>query len=129
MNTPIPIVEHREGERRADWHTPADCYKLLDVQAAMDGVNKRLDNGSARMCRIEEKIVENYDLAAQDSKRVEDKLDANTDATGEILEIVQALKGFVKVMAVIGKVVGWAAAIAAPLLTIWYLIADHGTRK
>jgi hypothetical protein len=131
MNEVIPIVEQREStttycgvERRADWHTPEDCSKLLNVQGAMDGVNKRLDDGSARMASIEKTIKTNNDSALVHRKKFESTLETNTDATAEILEIVTALKGFIKITAAIGKVVGWAAAIIAPLLAIWYTISQ-----
>lgn len=119
----VPTPEdQRKGPRRATDHTPEDCPKLNNVQVAMDAVNKRLDDGHKRMCSIEKSITDNHKSAEDFRKRFEEKLDKNAGATDEVLEIVTALKGFVKVAAVIGKVIAWGAAIAAPLIAIWYTI-------
>jgi hypothetical protein len=139
MNEFIPIASiatpttYCGVERRAEWHTPEDCHKLLSVQEAMDGVNQRLDDGSARMTRIEESVTHvndciksNNDAALVHRRKFEATLDKNTVATSEILEIVSALKGFIKVVKVIGKFVAWAAAIAAPIVAIWFTVKTGG---
>ena len=129
MSKPIPITEHRTGERRADWHTPADCYKLLDAQTAMDGINKRLDDGSARMGRIEDTIEANHRKAGVDRRRLEDKLDANSAATNELLEIIQMGKGFFRGVAFAGrwfrKILMWVLPLATAIVSFWWAITGH----
>lgn len=154
MSKPIPITEHRTGERRADWHTPADCYKLLDAQNAMEGINKRLDDGSARMGRIEDKIAENHENANTDRKRLESsvadikavqasiveasarqeaKQDANNADTAELLEIVRMGRGFFRGVAAVGKwfrkIVLWVLPLATAIIAFWYTITGHGPGK
>lgn len=127
MNT--PAIDHRVCERRADWHTPSDCPNYKSNETAMQEINKRLDDGSARMGRIETSVEEvKATLAASEAstaehrKKSEAQWQENTEATQEILEIASALKGFIKIVKIIGKLIGWAAAIAAPLVAIWYTI-------
>jgi hypothetical protein len=131
MSETIPIVVDQrctnpvpfEGpERRSDWHTPADCFKLLDVQ-------QRLDDGSGRMKRIEDSIESLKDAHA----RIEIKLDANTrstemssEATAEILEIISTAKGFFKGASAIGAVFKWALGIATALVAFWAALKSGG---
>lgn len=133
MSKPIPIQDHRIGERREGWHTPADCYKLLDAQTAMDGINKRLDDGSARMGRIEDTIEANHRKAGVDRRRLEDKLDANSAATNELLEIIQMGKGFFKGVAAVGRwfrrIVMWVLPLATAILAFWYTLTGSGPGK
>jgi hypothetical protein len=112
---PVPFTG---PEQRKDWHTPADCFKLLDVQ-------QRLDDGSGRMKRIEDSIESLKDAHA----RIEIKLDANTrstemssEATAEILEIISTAKGFFKGASAIGAVFKWLAGIATAGLALWFTI-------
>ena len=133
----IPIEDKRaqcpvsyDGvERRSDWHTPADCFKLLDVQ-------QRLDDGSGRMKRIEDSIAEVKSDQAQMKEaqtRLEQKLDANSkatesaaSATTEILEIITTAKGFFKGAQVIGSVFKWLAGVATAGLALWFTIKGGG---
>lgn len=117
---PVTTEEKRVGERRADWHTPADCFKLLDVQ-------QRLDDGSGRMTRIEESIAEVRSTMMETHARFEAKLDANsraTDAaataTAEILEIISTAKGFFKGMNYLGLAVKWVTGVSAAVLGLYF---------
>lgn len=120
--------EKRTGERRAGY-SPGDCPNYQSNKAAMDEINRRLDDGSARMARIEGSVDEVKETLAASALataehriKTEAQWQENTAATKEILEIASALKGFIKVIKVFGKLVGWAAAIAAPLIAIWYTV-------
>ena len=127
------MTEKRMGERRVNWqHTPEDCPRMNGAQHAMDELNKRLDDGSARMGRIEASVEEvKATLAAAEvataehRAKTEAQWQENTSATKEILEIASALKGFIKVVKALGKVVAWGAAIVAPILAIIYTITGH----
>lgn len=108
-----PIVDQRRVERRADWHTPQDCFKLIDVQAAMTGVNDRLDKGQTRMDRIETTI-----------KNLDNKIESNNIDTAEILDIVRAGRGFFKVIGWAMKAMGWLAGIVAPVIGLYFVLKD-----
>lgn len=114
MAHPLAQVVH------PDWDVTSECYKLADARTAMESINARLDEGTDRMVRIESTIAENHKSANHARERLETKIDASVGSSAEILEIVQALKGFAKVVGALGRVVGWAAAIIAPLVAIWY---------
>ncbi len=109
----IPVVDARQHERRSDWHTPQDCFKLFDVQTAMTGVTERLDKGQNRMDKIELTI-----------KNLDNKIESNNTDTAEILEIVKAGRGFFKVMGWIMKGIGWTASIAAPIVGLYFALKD-----
>ncbi len=59
--TTIPhiVQERREGERRAGWHTPETCDKVIGVQEAIEEVRKQLDDGDVRMGCMEDNIAGN----------------------------------------------------------------------
>lgn len=136
MNTQT-LVDHRctnpvpyEGaERRIDWHTPADCFKLLDVQ-------QRLDDSSGRMKRIETSIEDlkaNHERLAESTARLEKNLDANTkattasaEATAEILEIISTAKGFFRGTKIVGAVIKWALGIATAITAFWVALKSGG---
>lgn len=88
------------------WHQDPDghCVKLNSVEL-------RLHDGDSRMQRIEDRVA-----------RIETKLDANTAATDEILEIITAAKSFFRFAAGAGSVIKWASGIAAAVLGLWYTI-------
>lgn len=99
-------------ERREGWHTPADCFRLLETQ-------ERLDKGSERMQRIEDSIVEvkaNQVKMAEAHTRFEIKLDGNSNATAEILDIISAAKGFFRGAALIGNALKWVLGIATAII-------------
>ena len=132
MNS-IQIIERRDSdplpytgpEQRADWHTPADCFKLIDVQ-------QRLQDGSGRMERIEASIEELK--AGQEAMKV--KLDENSKATAdsaegiaEVLAIISTAKGFFRGVGVIGSVIKWVLGLATAALAFWFTLkagrGDH----
>lgn len=107
-STPIVPEERRQHERRADWHTPETCFKLLDVQTTMDSIFTHLAEGKARMDCIE------------------GKLDANNKATDELLEIIQMGKGFFRAVGWIGKwirrVIMWIVPPVVAIIGLWQMI-------
>ena len=131
MNEVIPIVEDKRQptaepytgpERRADWHTPADCFRLLETQ-------ERLDKGSERMQRIEDSIAEVKAAqvkAVEIHARFETKLDGNSTATAEILEIISTAKGFFKVASMIGNALKWVLGIATAVIAFVVAIQSGG---
>jgi hypothetical protein len=146
MSTEIPPVvpDDRQVERRAGWHTPDDCFKLLDVQKAMDSIFARLKEGNDRMDSIfghleasdirmgcmEDNIAGNHRGVSQDIKCIETKLDANTEATDEnkkdtarILEIVEMGEGLFKGVKFIGKwlrrSIMWVVPPALAVIGLW----------
>ena len=104
-----PSPEPYKGEeKRKDWHTPQDCVKLIDVQ-------QRLTDGGERMQRIEDSIKEIKAAQAvmvEVHNRFETKLDGNSVATAEILDIISTAKGFFRGTQVIGSAIKWLIGIA-----------------
>lgn len=80
---------------------PGGCSDITDF-------GKRLTDGDTRMDRIEV------------------KLDANSTATAEILDILTLGKSFFRVIGYFGSFMKWFAAIAAPVLVFWYTIKNGG---
>lgn len=129
MTDTIQIADdRRQGERRADWHTPETCFKLLDVQNTMDSIFKKLEDGDARMGCMEDNIAGNHRVVCQDIKSIEAKLDANNKATDELLEIIQMGKGFFRALGFVGKwirrVILWIAPVVTALISLWYAITQ-----
>ena len=140
-------------ERRVGWHTPHDCFKMLDVQAAMEGVTVRLDSGAVRMASMEADIEDNSAVIRDGAKtharleegitaamvaieklgtthgRLESKLDTNNKTTDELLEIIQASKGFFRVVGKIGNLLRtailWTLPLATVVLSFWYAISGQ----
>ena len=121
--------EKRTGERRAGY-APDDCPNYVNNKAAMDEINTRLDDGHARMTEMQTTIDANHKQTLIDRKRLEGKLDANSEATGELLEIIRMGKGFFKGLAWTGKwlrkILMWVLPLATAVLTFWYTITNHG---
>lgn len=72
-------------------------FNSEDRRAEMKGMHQRLEEGDARMQRIEESIA-------------------------EILDIVQAAKGFFKVLGIIGAAVKWLIGIGTTLAAFYAVI-------
>ena len=123
------MTENRIADRRAGSHTPGDCPNYKGNEIAMDEINRRLDDGSARMGRIEDTIEANHKTANVDRKRLEAKLDANSAATGELLEIIRMGKGFFRGLAWTGKwlrrILMWTLPLATAILSFWWAITGH----
>lgn len=124
-----PIKFYDGPERRNDWHTPSDCENMITVQEAMNAVNTRLEDGAARMSRIEDSVTAvnacikaNNDAALLHQGKFEKTLEENTQATSDILEIISAAKGFFKVASSIGSVIKWVTGIAAACIGLWVAI-------
>lgn len=134
------LIDNRQGERRAGWHTPDDCAKLLSTQTAIANLSKRMEDGSARMWSIEslikanaeasaadrdlikQTILENSILAAQDRDHIKQTL----TAMQEPMEIIGSLKGFARGVIATGK---WTRRIimflAVPAAAIFSLITAY----
>lgn len=148
--TPIKTIQMRQGERRADWHTPNDCFKLLDVQSTMDRIFARLQEGDERMNSIfsqledtqttigcmQDNIAGNHRIVSEDIKSLEltmsdhrKALDENTAKTHDIYEILEMGRGFFKGIAFTGKWLRRIVMCVVPPITavvgLWQLF----TRK
>lgn len=126
--TEKPIEDRRQGERRADWHTPNDCFKLLDVQTAMDAIYKQLAAGDKRMSCIESKLEANHKVATDGLNKLSSSQDEYSRDISEVLEIVRMGKGFFKTVFVAGKWVRksvmWIVPPLTALLSLWYMLTD-----
>ena len=84
-------------------HPDSHCERIGDAE-------RRLDDGSTRM------------------QRIEDKLDKNSEATKEVLDILLLAKSFIRIMGIVGNIVKWAAAIAAPVIAVWLTLSVGGRK-
>ena len=137
MTTIPPIVqERREGERRAGWHTPETCDKVIGVQAAIEGLRKQLDDGDVRMGCMEDNIAGNHRVVCQDIKSLEVMLEehkkelaANTAKTAEIFEIVEMGEGFFRGVRFVGKwlrkIIMWVIPPVIAIIGFWESIKPH----
>lgn len=144
---PINSADRRHGERRADWHTPNGCFKLLDVQSTMDRIFARLQEGDARMNSIfgqledskitigcmQDNIAGNHRIVSDDIKALEaaisatqKDLAANTAKTNDIYEILEMGRGFFKGIAFTGKwlrrIVMFVVPPIAAVIGLWQSI-------
>lgn len=147
MTAELPQIvsdDRRHGERRADWHTPETCFKLLDVQETMNRIFARLKEGDARMDSIfsqledtqttigcmQDNIAGNHRVVSDDIKALEvtmsehrKVLDENTAKTNEIFEILEMGRGFFKSIAFTGKwlrrIVMWVVPPVAAIVGLW----------
>lgn len=113
-----PVKMYTGPERRTNWHTPEDCSKIEAVQKTVDDICVRLEDGDARMARIEK----NQEDAKEQRELVKAKLDTTVDSVDELLDILRAAKGFFTVLGMMGNVVKWAAAVAAPVIALWFTL-------
>ena len=126
MNAIPPITveeERRMYERRQGWHTPETCDKVIGVQAAIEDLKQQLTLGDIRMGCMEDNIAGNHRITTQDIKLIERKLDENSAATLELLEIVQMGKGFFRVVGWTGKwlrrTVMWVVPPVVSIIGLW----------
>lgn len=153
MTTELPPIvpsgeqDRRQVERRKDWHTPNDCFKLLDVQTTMDRIFTRLQDGDARMNSIfdqledskitigcmQDNIAGNHRIVSEDIKALEaamgehrKALDENTAKTNDIYEILEMGRGFFKGIAFTGKwlrrIVMFVVPPIAAVIGLWQSI-------
>lgn len=78
-------------------------------------IETRLDEGSARMGRIEVLIADNAGAMTR-----------NTSDTAEILHIMRDSQAALRIIGHFGNVLKWGASILLPLTALWYLFKDHG---
>ena len=136
--TTIPhiVQERREGERRADWHTPETCDKVIGVQSAIEGMRRQLDEGDIRMGCMEDNIAGNHRVVCQDIKSLEVMLEehkkelaANTAKTAEIFEIVEMGEGFFRGVRFVGKwlrkIIMWVIPPVIAIIGFWESIKPH----
>ena len=136
--TTIPhiVQERREGERRAGWHTPETCDKVIGVQSAIEGMRRQLDEGDIRMGCMEDNIAGNHRVVCQDIKSLEVMLEehkkelaANTAKTAEIFEIVEMGEGFFRGVRFVGKwlrkIIMWVIPPVIAIIGFWESIKPH----
>lgn len=143
--------DRRTGERWADWHTPQDCVKLLDMQTRMDTVDKRLRETYTQLTNVESVMATNHKQVSDDisalqraviqqhqddleiRERLKSSVDGNSEALAELLEIVTAGKGFFRVVGAIGKwvrrIVLFVLPVATAIMSFWYAIKPPGAVK
>ena len=131
----IPIVQEEHfNERRVTppWHTPQDCFKLIDVQDMVDKIEGRLGDGSDRMTRIEESIEDQRvrsDRIEHNIKGIRTNLNENTQLTQELLEIIQTGKGLFKLAGRIGgwirTAILWVLPVVTAIVSFWYGITGQ----
>lgn len=116
-------VERRQFERRADWHTPETCFKLLNVQNAMDSIYARLEDGSIRMGSMEDNIAGNHRVVCEDIRELKAALYDNSAQTREIFEIIEMGRGFFRAVGWIGKwirrIVMWVVPPVVAIIGLW----------
>lgn len=121
MTAEIPpvVAERRMEERRKDWHTPEDCFKLLDVQSMVDKIFARLDDDKKRMDSIfghieeanvrmgclEDNVAGNHRIVSEDIKELEatmrehrKALDENTEKQIRLSRLLKWERVFSKVL-------------------------------
>jgi hypothetical protein len=141
MNAEMPPVvagtseDRRQIERRSDWHTPDDCFKLLDVQRTMDSIFGQLEEGRIRMGCMEDNIAGNHRITSEDIKSLEKKLDENSrateenrQATAEALEIIRMGEGLFKAVRFTGKwirkIIMWVVPPVLAIVGLWQALMD-----
>jgi len=115
-------------ERRKDWHTPNDCFKLLDVQKAMDSIFKKLEDGDIRMGCMEDNIAGNHRVVCDDIRELKAALYENSAQTREIFEIIEMGKGVFKFFFVTGKwlrrIIMWVVPPVAAIIGLWQALTS-----
>ena len=81
-------------------------------------IQARLDDGDARMGRIEDSIFANHLEAVTDRKAQSKLLEENTQVTKEIKELISAGKGF-------RKVIMWTVPMITVLVSFYYALIGH----
>lgn len=138
MTAEIPpiVSERREGERRAGWHTPDDCPKMLDVQKAMDSIFEQLEEGRIRMGCMEDNIAGNHRVLCDDLKDLHEMqrenkkaLAENTAKTNDTYEILEMGRGFFKGIAFTGKwlrrIVMWVVPPVVAIIGLWHAVTNR----
>ena len=124
-----PHQIHIADRLNFDGHTPETCFKLIDLQRSIDGINAQLTNGNVRMNLLEanlQNITGIIESGAAAHARVEAELKANNEATYEMRDIIQSGKGFFRTVGVLGKALTWILGIATALLAFFAALKAGG---
>lgn len=84
-----------------------DDYGNLVPPSAVRGISQRLDDGDARMTRIEADLANNT-KATQENTRATQEVSKNT---ADLVELIKAFKGMFKVL-------DWLGRMAKPIASI-----------
>jgi len=90
----------------------ANDKKTCDL---IDAISKRLDDHDGRFADGSDRMT-----------RIESKIDANSADTSEVLDILRLGKSFFRILGILGDVVKWGAAVAAPIVALYYAIKTGG---
>lgn len=130
-DTMPPLVsasDRRHGERRSDWHTPNDCFKMLDVQRTMDSIFGELAEGRARMDGIEKKLESNHIAATDGLNRLASSQEESRQDMIRVLEIVSMGEGFFKGVKFAGKwlrkAIMWVVPPIAAIIGLWQMLSN-----
>jgi len=76
--------------------------------------------------RLEQRMQSELKAGSERMDRIEAKLDGNCSDTAEVLEILRLGKSFFKVIGYVGAFIKWTAAIAAPIVAIYFAVKTGG---
>ena len=88
--------------------------RLQDCHDQLVRFETRLDEGSARMGRIEGLLSANTS-----------EMTRNTSDTSEILGIMRESQAAFKLIERVGSVLKWTVGIVTPLLALWWALRDN----
>lgn len=101
-----------------------DDYGNLVPPSAVRGISQRLDDGDARMTRIEADLANNT-KATQENTKATQEVSKNT---ADLVELIKALKGMFKVLDWLGRMAKPIASILAlgtAALALWAAFKGH----
>lgn len=111
-------------------HQPADNQQLArgltDASAQSAGQHADQMHGMEGIEATQVKHSAQLQHGDDRMDRIEAKLDANTSATEEVLEIMRLGKAFFKLAEFFGNFLKWATAIGAPVIVFWYTLKNGG---
>ncbi len=88
-----------------------DDYGNLVPPSAVRGISQRLDDGDARMTRIEADLANNTKATQENTKATQDL----SKSTADLVAFIQALKGLF-------RVIDWVGRLAKPIASILALV-------
>ena len=109
--------ETQEAPEPVAGGTPIDADPP-SLEDRFRAIEERLAHGSARMKRIEKSVDDNTKITK-----------ANTEMTGQLLELMQAAKAGFRVAGWVGTAVRWLgrlAAAVATILALWHMVKNGG---
>ena len=101
-----------------------DDFGNLVPPSAVRGISQRLDDGDARMTRIEADLASNTKATQELGKSTQDL----SKSTADLVEFIQALKGMFKVLDWLGRMAKPIASILAlgsAALALWAALKGH----